>query len=239
MRFQKGEMTIMSQFKFNIFIRALKAAAVAASNDSATPRYLCGVNVEFLSDGIVYTATDSHRAIMFRHDYLDGDTAPVNKFSVTVPFEMIDAIKPNSSRFEAIMEVDLVKEGPDKIRIRYAPAPYTFESDAIEGPYPDLTLACPKEPVSGEAGQYNPNFLKSFSDARSILLDIKNKKGLLTPVAVHNNGMRDPALIDFRLPQDFNISGFGILMPLIGLYSHGPQTNISDGCTPKWFLNKK
>lgn len=190
----------MTTFTFDI--RALKATAIAASNEE-TRYYLKGVNIEHTPTGPIFVATDGHRLIATRHDWQDA--TPAHFAPVIVPLTLIKRIKINRKVDDATMTIDAKEDGAIAVSIYYAGA--TYAENAIAGTFPNWRAVMPRE-CDGTVAQYNPAYLESFAEAGRILEG--GKCGVA--VAVSYNG-GSPALVRFW-HDDKPVQSFGVLMPL-------------------------
>ena len=186
---------------FDVDIRALKAAAIAASIEQ-TRYYLHGVCIQHTPTGPVFVATDGHRLIAARHDW-QGD-APAPFAPVIVPLELLKRIK-ISRKASDVATITLTGEGGDrKVAIDYAGG--TVAANAIDGTFPDWRRVIPQGAPSGVACQFQAQYLDAFRDAMAILA---GGKGDAQPNIAHN-GM-DPAIVD--LGDAGAVQAFGVLMP--------------------------
>jgi DNA polymerase-3 subunit beta len=186
---------------FDIDIRALKAAAIAASTEQ-TRYYLNGVCIQHTPTGPVFVATDGHRLIAARHDW-QGD-APALFAPVIVPLELLKRIK-IVRKASDVATITLTGEGGDrKVAIDYAGA--TVAANAIDGTFPDWRRVTPQKEPSGVACQFQAQYLDAFRDAMAILAGGKSDA---QPNIAHNGD--SPALVD--LGDAGAVQAFGVLMP--------------------------
>jgi DNA polymerase-3 subunit beta len=201
-------------FTFSFDIRALKATAIAASNEE-TRYYLKGVCVEHTPDGPVFVATDGHRLIATRHDWgIDRATyfAPV-----IIPLSLIKRIKVNRKIDQATMTIEPKEKGAIAISIYYAGA--TYIENAIDGTFPDWRRVMPRE-CDGTVAQFNPDYIAAFADAGRVL---GNGKCDVAVTISHNGG--SPALVRFW-HEDKPVKSFGVIMPV--------RTNPVMDAPPSW-----
>jgi DNA polymerase-3 subunit beta len=186
---------------FDIDIRALKAAAIAAGTEQ-TRYYLHGVCIQHTPTGPVFVATDGHRLLAARHDW-QGD-APAPFAPVIVPLELLKRVK-IVRKASDVATITLTGDGGDrKVAIDYAGG--TVAANAIDGCFPDWRRVVPQEEPSGVACQFQAQYLDAFRDAMAILA---GGKGDAQPNIAHN-GM-DPAIVD--LGDAGAVQAFGVLMP--------------------------
>jgi len=190
----------MTTFTFDI--RALKATAIAASNEE-TRYYLKGVNIEHTPSGPIFVATDGHRLIATRHDWQDA--TPAHFAPVIVPMSLIKRVKISRKFDIATMTIEHKEDGAIAVSIYYAGA--TYAENAIAGTFPDWRAVMPRE-CDGTVAQYNPAYLADFAEAGRILSNGKCD----VAIAVSYNG-NSPALVRFW-HEDKPVQSFGVLMPL-------------------------
>lgn len=183
---------------FTIDIRALKATAIAYSKDK-TRYYLEGVCVEYAESGPIFVATDGHRLICTRHDWIDAKAEQFDP--VIIPMDLIKRIK--ISKKIDVAEITLEKSGTARvIKITYCGAMYT-ESE-IAGTFPNWRAVMPRE-HSGEFALFNADYVCAFKDA------IKLLGGSEEPLIQHNGG--NPAFVDFGGIEE-KLQSFGVIMPM-------------------------
>lgn len=183
---------------FTFDLRALKATAIACGKDE-TRYYLKGVCIEHSEDGPIFIATDGHRLICTRHDWMD---ASVCRFDpVIIPFELIKRIKLNKKI--DIAEITIEKNGTSRmVKIMYCGAMYA--EGEIEGTFPNWRAVMPRE-HSREFALYNADYVAAFKETIKIL------GGQCEPLVSHNGG--NPAFVDFGDIDD-KLQSFGVLMPM-------------------------
>lgn len=186
---------------FSFPIRALKAAAIAASNERAR-YYLNGVFVEPCGDYACFVATDGHRLNVFRV------TGAIGKLGVgiIIPTHVIAQIKIAARDVRAQPEAALIVEG-GKYALQFDGVTYAFEP--IDATYPDWRRITPSE-VSGESYHFNASYLEDFNKALQIASGRKDARAFL-----HQNG-QNPALVEFQFEEKSPVQGFGVLMPYRG-----------------------
>jgi DNA polymerase-3 subunit beta len=190
----------MTTFTFNI--RALKATAVAAGKEEVR-YYLMGVNIEHDATGVLFVATDGHRLIASRHDWI-GE-APTSFAPVIVPLTLIKKIKLNRHQQEATITIDTKTDGAVVLSIAYDGS--TYSENAIAGTFPAWRKTIPHS-ADGVAAQYNPEYLAAFKEAGRILEGCKDSPC----VGVSYNGV-GPALVNFW-HDDNPVQSFGVIMPM-------------------------
>jgi DNA polymerase-3 subunit beta len=186
---------------FDIDIRALKAAAIAASTEQ-TRYYLNGVCIQHTPTGPVFVATDGHHLIAARHDWQSDAPAPFAP--VIVPLELLKRIK-IVRKASDVATITLTGEGGErKVAIDYAGG--TVAANAIDGAFPDWRRVIPQSEPNGVACQFQAQYLDAFRDAMAILA---GGKGDAQPNIAHNGD--SPALVD--LGDAGAVQAFGVLMP--------------------------
>ena len=168
-------------------IRTLKAVAVAASVEQ-TRYYLNGVNVQVADGQAVMIATNGHMMLGARHA-TDGDAC-----ACIIPLALIKSVKLDKKAGDM---AEFTFDGKD-IAIRYAGSIYG--SGAIDGTFPNWRAVVPREPASGDAAQFNPEYIAAFAGAARVAGG-KN-------ITIAHNG-NNPALVTWH---DDNT--FGVLMPI-------------------------
>lgn len=186
---------------FDIDIRALKAAAIAAGTEQAR-YYLNGVCIQYTPTGPIFVATDGHRLIAARHDW-QGD-APTPFEPVIVPLELLKRIK-IVRKASDVATITLTGDGVDrKVAIDYAGG--TVAANAIDGVFPDWRRVIPQSEPNGVACQFQAQYLDAFRDAMAIL---SGGKSDAQPNIAHNGD--NPATVD--LGDAGAVQAFGVLMP--------------------------
>ncbi len=124
-------------FTFSFDIRAIKATAIAASNEE-TRYYLKGVCIEHTPDGPIFVATDGHRLIATTHKWA---IPRADYFAhVIIPLSLIKRIKINRKIDQATMTIEPKEKGAFAISIYYAGA--TYIENAIDGTFPIGVASC-------------------------------------------------------------------------------------------------
>jgi DNA polymerase-3 subunit beta len=193
----------MHNITFDIDIRALKAAAIAAGTEQ-TRYYLNGVCVQHTPTGPVFVATDGHRLIAARHDWLHN--APEAFEPVIVPLDLIKRIKlSRKSSDVATVTLSVGDDGARKVAVDYAGG--SVAAAAVDGTFPDWRRVIPQSEPSGVACQFQAQYFDAFRDAMAILA---GGKGDAQPNIAHNGD--NPAIVD--LGDAGAVEAFGVLMPL-------------------------
>jgi DNA polymerase-3 subunit beta len=170
-----------------INIRLLKAVAIAASTEQ-TRYYLNGVNLQIANGEATMIATNGHMMLGARHA-TDGDAC-----TCIIPSALIKSLKLDRKAGDM---AEFTFDGKD-IVIRYAGS--TYGSGAIDGVFPDWRRVVPREPASGDAAQFNVEYLAAFAAAARVM---GTKE-----ITVSHNGL-NPALVTWH-----DGDTFGVLMPL-------------------------
>lgn len=199
---------------FNVNMLALKATAIASSNEQ-TRYYLNGVCLEHTPSGLLYVATDGHRLIATRHDW-NGMT-PACFEPVIVPLSLIKKIKINRKIDEAEVTLEKIGKAPRLIRITYAGALYAEHE--IDGSFPAWRRVIPQS-CDGTVSQFNPDYLAAFDEAGRVLGNGKCD----VPVSIAHNG-GSPALVRFWRDEN-PVQSFGVIMPV--------RTNPVMDAPPSW-----
>lgn len=186
---------------FSFPIRALKAAAVTASNERAR-YYLNGVFVEPCGGYACFIATDGHRLNVFR---VDGEIGKLG-IGIIIPIHVIAQIKISARDSKMQPEAELIVEG-GKYALQFDGVTYAF--DPIDATYPDWRRITPSE-VSGAPYHFNASYLEDFNKALQIASGRKDARAFL-----HQNG-QNPALVEFQFHDGSPVTGFGVLMPYRG-----------------------
>jgi DNA polymerase-3 subunit beta len=187
---------------FTINIRALKATAIAAGKEEVR-YYLMGVNIEHDATGVLFVATDNHRLIASRHDWI-GEV-PTSFAPIIVPLTLIKKIKLNKYQQEATITIDTKTDGAAVLSVAYDGS--TYSVNAIARTFPAWRHIIPHS-ADGVAAQYDPEYLAEFKEAGRILEGNTNSPS----VAVSYNGGK-PALVRFW-HDDNQVQSFGVIMPM-------------------------
>ena len=187
-------------FKVTLNIRALRATLVAVSSEE-TRYYLNGINLEFTPDGVVMAATDGHRMIVLRQPYGEHGATAAHP-SVIVPRDLVAKLKIHP-RMKTLDTTDLTIA--DDGRLTFEHAGESFGGSRIDGSFPDYRRIVPQN-LTGEAAQYNPQYLADFAKARKELGGDRT-----TSPVVRYNG-ESPAVVDFAWGTGFQ--AIGVIMPI-------------------------
>ena len=197
-----------AMFTITINARALKAAAMCASNEE-TRFYLKGVYVETTPAGVTLTATDGHRLVAMNHapavDLPHDASAP----AVIVPLHLIDKLKIGKRAPDyATLTIDATVN-PAKLTLAFDGL--SIVADAVDGTYPAARrVAAPafNSPDAGKPAHFNPAYVAAFGKMAELMTGGK-------PRAIHiiSNG-GNPALVDFLGDHEAaGVEAFGVLMP--------------------------
>jgi DNA polymerase-3 subunit beta len=189
--------------KVTLNIRALRATLVAVSTEE-TRYYLNGINLEFTPDGVVMAATDGHRMIVLRQPYGEHGATAAHA-SVIVPRDLVAKLK---VKHKVVEETTLTIADDGKLLFEHAGESYG--GSRVDGTFPDYRRVVPQD-LTGEAAQYNPQYLADFAKARQELTGSKlDKDGKGSPIVRYNGG--SPAIVDFAYGTGFQ--AIGVLMPI-------------------------
>lgn len=186
---------------FSFPVRALKAAALAASNEQAR-YYLNGVFVEPCGKFACFVATDGHRLNVFR---VEGNIGELG-VGIIIPAHVIAQIKIAARDPRKQPEALLIVEN-GKYALQFDGVTYAFEP--IDATFPDWRRVTPSE-VSGESYHFNASYLEDFNKTLQIASGRKDARAFL-----HQNGL-NPALVEFQFEEKSPVTGFGVLMPYRG-----------------------
>lgn len=191
---------------FIIDLRALKACAIAASNEEAR-YYLKGVCIEHTPAGPTFVATDGARLIAARHDWRDDTGAPEAFAPFIVPLSLIKRIKVGA-RASNDATVTLATVGNNALQISIAHAGVTYTEGGIDATYPAWRNVVPRDDASGELAHYDFKLLATFADAAKVL----HGRGDFRPIVAHNGP--NPAVVDLLASPGAPIEAFGVIMPI-------------------------
>ena len=177
--------------------KALKAVLIFAPK-SDVRYYLNGVLLESTGTEVRLVATDGHCLGLYRLD----EKAPVGK--AILPYDDVKAAL-------SVPRTIAHKEIPFEVEIQENLVTVTHGSGTVQsfrpedGKFPDYLRVLPRT-VSGEAAQFNPEYLNRFAQADRILGWLKRSD---TPyVYVHYNG-NEGALVECQHDASF----LGVVMP--------------------------
>jgi hypothetical protein len=192
---------------FTIDLRAIKACAIAASNEE-TRYYLNGVRVEHTPAGPVFVATDNARLIAARHNWR-GDTGAPKAFApFIVPLSLIKRIKVGA-RGSNDATVTLATVVNNVLQISIAHNGVTYTEGGINATYPNWRAVVPRDDASGELAHYDFKLLATFAEATKAL----HGRGDFRPFVAHN-GPNNPAMVDLLAGSGAPIEAFGVIMPI-------------------------
>ncbi len=150
--------------------------------------YLNGVLVDVSPTWVRLVATDGHLLGLFQqHEGVDGE--PVQ---IIIPNEVI--AKLNKKAGDHWLRQDA--EGKWSIdNIGFVP---------LDGKFPDYMRVIPKEELSNQVAQFNPEFIGRFAKVAKTVARVK-----IPIVQITHNG-QSSALVDIGIPDRF----IGVVMPL-------------------------
>ncbi|MCI0350569.1 MAG: hypothetical protein L0Z53_14185 [Acidobacteriales bacterium] len=164
--------------------------------------HLRGVCLEILGTEARLVATDGYRLGVFRVRNA-GLPVATEMLTAAIPSDLLADIKPKGSVIITLGEQDKVSiERP--ITIEY-PGGGIVTGRTIGGSYPNYRRLIPRE-LSGDAAQFNAEYIADLAKAARILHESKNISMCLPTIGY--NG-KDAALIDLG-NEDF----VGVIMPL-------------------------
>lgn len=186
------------QNQFTISINALKGLDLLAGK-SDIRYYLNGVNVEFSESCTRLVATNGH---ILGIENLTQNLVNTGAGSLIIPSDIIKALKPVSKNAD-IVQIKQIDAGHWEID-NYG-VKTTFAG--IEGKFPDYARVVSGAKTSGQAAQYNPDYLATFLKAAKLLT---GKKSFIE-IEVMQNG-HSAALINIVGLASF----IGVIMPTKG-----------------------
>jgi hypothetical protein len=192
---------------FTIDLRAIKACAIAASNEE-TRYYLKGVCIEHTPAGPVFVATDGARLIAARHDWRDDTGAPEAFAPFIVPLSLIKRIKVGARDLNDAT-VTLATGGNDALQISIAHNGVTYTECGIDAVYPAWRNVVPRDDASGKLAHYDFKLLATFAEATKAL----HGRGDFWPTVAYN-GPNNPAMVDLLAGLGAPIEAFGVIMPI-------------------------
>jgi DNA polymerase III subunit beta len=185
------------QNQFTISINALKGLDLLAGK-SDIRYYLNGVNVEFSESCTRLVATNGH---ILGIENLTQNLVNTGAGSLIIPSDIIKALKPVSKNAD-IVQVKQIDAGHWEID-NYG-VKTTFAG--IEGKFPDYARVVSGAKTSGQAAQYNPDYLATFLKAAKLLTGAKTPQ-----IEIMQNG-QSSALINIVGLASF----IGVIMPTKG-----------------------
>jgi DNA polymerase III subunit beta len=186
------------QNQFTVSINALKGLDLLAGK-SDIRYYLNGVNVEFSESCTRLVATNGH---ILGIENLTQNLVNTGAGSLIIPSDIIKALKPVSKNADIVQikQIDATHYEIDNYGVKT-----TFAG--IEGKFPDYARVVSGAKTSGQAAQYNPDYLATFLKAAKLLT---GKKSFIE-IEVMQNG-HSAALINIVGLTSF----VGVIMPTKG-----------------------
>ena len=183
--------------QFTISINALKGLDLLAAKGDIR-YYLNGVNVEFSENCTRLIATNGH---ILGIENLTQNLVNTGAGSLIIPSDIIKALKPVSKNAD-IVQIKQIDAGHWEID-NYG-VKITFI--AIEGKFPEYARVVSGAKTTGQAAQYNADYLATFLKAAKLLTGAK------TPdIEIMQNG-HDAALVNITGLASF----IGVIMPTRG-----------------------
>ena len=185
------------QNQFTVSINALKGLDLLAGK-SDIRYYLNGVNVEFSESCTRLVATNGH---ILGIENLTQNLVNTGAGSLIIPSDIIKALKPVSKNADIVQikQIDATHYEIDNYGVKT-----TFAG--IEGKFPDYARVVSGAKTSGQAAQYNPDYLATFLKAAKLLTGAKTPE-----IEVMQNG-HSAALINITGLASF----VGVIMPTKG-----------------------
>ena len=186
------------QNQFTVSINALKGLDLLAGK-SDIRYYLNGVNVEFSESCTRLVATNGH---ILGIENLTQNLVNTGAGSLIIPSDIIKALKPVSKNADIVQikQIDATHYEIDNYGVKT-----TFAG--IEGKFPDYARVVSGAKTSGQAAQYNPDYLATFLKAAKLLTGQKS----FIEIEVMQNG-HSAALINIVGLASF----VGVIMPTKG-----------------------
>jgi DNA polymerase III subunit beta len=185
------------QNQFTVSINALKGLDLLAGK-SDIRYYLNGVNVEFSESCTRLVATNGH---ILGIENLTQNLVNTGAGSLIIPSDIIKALKPVSKNADIVQikQIDATHYEIDNYGVKT-----TFAG--IEGKFPDYARVVSGAKTSGQAAQYNPDYLATFLKAAKLLTGAKTPE-----IEIMQNG-HSAALINIVGLASF----VGVIMPTKG-----------------------
>jgi DNA polymerase III sliding clamp (beta) subunit (PCNA family) len=140
-------------------------ALLPLSGDQDIRRALNAVYVEFRDNCTIYVATNGHMLGI----YTDKSRPNANTHNIIIPSETVKALKvAKANKPSAYLGTLRVDPEANTARIINPASGQDFGFTPVEGPFPDYQRIAPKEP-SGEAAQYNVEYLYAFAQVNKAL----------------------------------------------------------------------
>lgn len=164
--------------------------------------YLNGINLEISATGTRLVGTDGHRLGVFCVQDAEWLPVPEPLADAIIPNELLTGIKPTKG--SVTITIGPQEAGTNSRPVVLEQDDSTISGKTIDGKYPAYRRVIPRK-VSGEAAQFNANYIGDLGKASRIL------HGKTYPnVNIGHNGP-GAALISFGI-EEF----VGVLMPLRG-----------------------
>ena len=197
------------QNQFTVSINALKGLDLLAGK-SDIRYYLNGVNVEFSESCTRLVATNGH---ILGIENLTQNLVNTGAGSLIIPSDIIKALKPVSKNADIVQikQIDATHYEIDNYGTKI-----TF--CAIEGKFPDYARVVSGAKTSGQAAQYNPDYLATFLKAAKLLTGAKTPE-----IEIMQNG-HSAALINITGLASF----IGVIMPTKGKTSEEQAGGIAN-----------
>jgi len=185
------------QNQFTVSINALKGLDLLAGKQDIR-FYLNGVNIEFSESCTRLVATNGH---ILGIENLTQNLVNTGADSLIIPSDIIKALKPVSKNAD-IVQIKQTDAGHWEIDNYGVKITFT----ALEGKFPDYARVVSGAKTSGQAAQYNPDYLATFLKAAKLLTGAKTPE-----IEVMQNG-HSAALINIVGLASF----IGVIMPTKG-----------------------
>ena len=185
------------QNQFTVSINALKGLDLLAGKQDIR-YYLNGVNIEFSESCTRLVATNGH---ILGIENLTQNLVNTGAGSLIIPSDIIKALKPVSKNAD-IVQIKQTDAGHWEIDNYGVKITFT----ALEGKFPDYARVVSGAKTSGQASQYNPDYLATFLKAAKLLTGAKTPQ-----IEIMQNG-QSSALINIVGLASF----IGVIMPTKG-----------------------
>lgn len=164
--------------------------------------YLNGLHFEAKqNDGFYLVATDGHRMALIKNDSIQAD----RDYSFIIPHETIKNLIKMMDKNQPIALIDYDFDN-NKIVIEYNGN--CIRVAGIDGKFPEWHRIIP-DSVTGEAGQYNSDYIADFKKMANFINGTKN-----LDCFIKQNGEK-VAIVDIGANKpEYDIFGMGLLMPL-------------------------
>jgi DNA polymerase III subunit beta len=195
--------------QINIPVRHLLAARLFTADDKDVRYYLRGVLVEASPERLRIVASNGHAAYLGQPE-VGQDNPLTESMSVIVPNDALAMLAKHVNRNLSVCTL----ETGDSPRLGYAGTWIGFTP--IDGKFPDVDRVIPKD-YSGEAANFNTDYLIACWKAMKILLD---RKDCYAPLIRHNGDRAGLVNLDH--------DAFAVVMPM-----RAEQPEL-----PEWFAAK-